>query len=189
MLTIQAPHDYIETPRPRIFLAGSIEMGTATRWQDVVIDALKDHTGTILNPRRDDWDSTWVQEAKNPKFFRQVAWELTAMDVADMILMYFDPKTKSPITLLELGLHVTQCMIVCCPDGYWRRGNVEIVCAKHGTPCTGHLREAMDLLECKISELSDIWLDYNRKNGFLNISQVEIDTKNSNWRAFTRDNG
>ena len=50
-----------------------------------------------------------------------------------MIAMYFAPETKAPITLLELGLFArTGKVIVCCPEGYWRRGNVEVVCARFG---------------------------------------------------------
>ena len=49
--------------------------------------------------------------------------------------MYFDPKTKSPITLLELGIFgimKPNYLIVCCPKGYWRKGNVDIVCERYG---------------------------------------------------------
>jgi hypothetical protein len=47
--------------------------------------------------------------------------------------MYFAPDTKSPITLLELGLASRSGrLVVCCPAGFWRRGNVEVVCARHG---------------------------------------------------------
>lgn len=46
--------------------------------------------------------------------------------------MYFDPKTKSPITLLELGLFArSQKLIVYCPTGYWRKGNVDVVCERY----------------------------------------------------------
>jgi len=49
--------------------------------------------------------------------------------------MYFDPNTKSPISLLELGLHANSGkMIVCCPKGFWRKGNVDIVCERYDVP-------------------------------------------------------
>jgi len=41
--------------------------------------------------------------SENEHFVEQVTWELNALAYADLILMYFDPRTKSPITLLELG--------------------------------------------------------------------------------------
>ena len=88
-----------------VFLSGSIEMGAAKDWQARVATALKrDSNVVILNPRRDDWASSWVQSIDNPQFNQQVAWELDGLGKADVILMYFDPTTKSPITLLELGL-------------------------------------------------------------------------------------
>ena len=116
-----------------IFLAGSIEMGKAIDWQTAVTNALADTDCTVLNPRRDDWDSSWEQKITNPQFKEQVMWELTALDKATVIVMYFDPKTMSPISLLELGLYAGQHkLMVVCPEGFWRKGNVEIVCEKYG---------------------------------------------------------
>jgi len=115
-----------------VFLAGSIEMGTAEDWQSKVIKMLEDIDCVIFNPRRPDWDSTWVQSIDNPKFKEQVMWELNALEEADIILMYLAPQTKSPISLLELGLHVDKGkLIVVCPEGFWRKGNVDIVCEKY----------------------------------------------------------
>ncbi len=115
-----------------IFLAGSIEMGQAENWQEAIEKQLADVDVTILNPRRDGWDSTWEQSINNVDFREQVDWELAALEMADFIFMYFDPTTKSPISLLELGLHARSGkLIVCCPEGYWRKGNVDIVCRKY----------------------------------------------------------
>jgi len=117
-----------------IFLAGSIEMGAAENWQTRIIQELKNKDVIILNPRRDDWDSSWEQKIDNPNFREQVEWELDAMSEANLIAMYFDPNTKSPITLLELGLFHEKTpyreLIVYCPEGYWRKGNVDIVCRR-----------------------------------------------------------
>lgn len=122
-------------PRPSLFLAGSIEMGRATDWQQQVEQALAQCTVTILNPRRDAWDATWAQDLANPQFVGQVEWELAAQERADRILMYFAPATQAPITLLELGLFAASGrLVVCCPAGYWRKGNVDVVCARYGIP-------------------------------------------------------
>ena len=114
-----------------IFLAGSIEMGAAEKWQDIVCEKLGDYYN-IINPRRDDWDSTWEQNYEHPGFNQQVNWELTGLEIANEILFYFDPNTKSPITLLELGLYATsgKCHVI-CPNGFWRKGNVDIVCSRY----------------------------------------------------------
>ena len=56
--------------------------------------------------------------------------------------MYLDPATKSPVSLLELGLHARSGkLIVCCPEGFWRKGNVDIVCQHHGVPQVADLAE------------------------------------------------
>lgn len=127
----------IKAPEPlqdgfSVFLAGSIEMGQAENWQTQVEKGLVECDIVIFNPRRDDWDAKWKQHIDNPQFREQVEWELNALEQADVIVMYFDPSSKSPISLLELGLFGrTNKMIVCCPDGFWRKGNVDIVCARY----------------------------------------------------------
>lgn len=120
--------------KPSIFLAGSIEMGNAENWQEELTKYFE-RDFNIFNPRRDDWDSSWKQSIDNPQFYEQVNWELNALDKADLIIMYFDPNTKSPISLLELGLYATSKKLhVICPEGFWRKGNVDIICKKYDIP-------------------------------------------------------
>jgi len=145
MREIQAPFNIPNKGR-KLFLAGSIEMGAAELWQERVVEALKDTDWLILNPRRADWDSSWTQSIENDKFREQVEWELQGLECADSVLFYIDPKTKSPITLLEIGLvagysqgiaanlfpGMRKNMLVVCPDGFYRKGNVDIVCDRYG---------------------------------------------------------
>ncbi|MCJ7560971.1 nucleoside 2-deoxyribosyltransferase domain-containing protein [Candidatus Bathyarchaeota archaeon] len=148
---IKAPQNFHQLKNQSCFLAGSIEMGTATQWQKQVVSKLKNEDVTILNPRRDDWDSTWEQNISNPQFRQQVEWELEAMECADVIAMYFDPKAKSPITLLELGLFAkSKKLIVCCPEGYWRKGNVDVVCSKYHIPNTVNFSEFFSLIKFQL---------------------------------------
>lgn len=112
-----------------IFLAGSIEQGVAENWQDIIVKSFSDEKIIFYNPRRESWDSTWVQSIDNKIFSGQVDWELTALELSDLIVMYFDPSTKSPISLLELGLYARGGkLVVLCPDSFWRKGNVDVVC-------------------------------------------------------------
>ncbi len=118
-----------------VFLAGSIEMGVAEDWQARLATALVDVDAVALNPRRDEWDASWRQSIDEPRFREQVEWELDGLDRADVIAMWFVPETRSPITLLELGLHARGGKIVVgCPSGFWRRGNLEVVCARYALP-------------------------------------------------------
>jgi len=154
---VKAPHGYKHlTDLPLVFLAGSIEMGAAEEWQDrlsaLILDLDKDVV--VLNPRRDDWDSTWVQSIDNPMFREQVDWELDALDAADAVAMHFDPATKSPITLLELGLYasiehswgISSKVVVHCPEGFWRKGNVDIVCRRLSIPIAPSLERLAEVV-------------------------------------------
>jgi len=128
-----------------IFLGGSIEMGKAIDWQTRVEAYFSgDPSYQMFNPRRDDWDSSWKQEYTDPQFYQQVNWELNALEKADHIIIYFDKDTKSPISLLELGLYAASGkMKVCCPDGFYRKGNVEITCEKFGVPMYNDLEDLL----------------------------------------------
>jgi hypothetical protein len=117
--------------RPTIFLAGSIEMDKAVDWQKEFISHFVHTDAVIFNPRRKDWDNTISQTIDDPQFKAQVDWELTMLDQADIIAMYLQPGTISPISLLELGLFRCKQIVVCCPDGFHRKGNVDIVCARY----------------------------------------------------------
>ena len=133
-IEVQAPNEVVlDTEYVNVFLAGSIEMGVAEKWQEKVIAALSDKPIRFLNPRREDWDSSWKQDIHNDNFVEQVIWELSSLELAQIVIMYFDPNTKSPISLLELGLHAKeQKLVVLCPEGFWRKGNVDVVCEYYG---------------------------------------------------------
>jgi len=132
MIEIKAPNQSPEKTALSVFLAGSIEMGKAEPWQERIVRELENEDITFYNPRRDDWDSSWQQTIENVQFNQQVTWELLHLEKADIIALYFDPATKSPISLLELGLFARKNkLIVCCPEGFWRKGNVDIVCERY----------------------------------------------------------
>lgn len=125
---------------PKIFLAGSIEQGKAALWQRDTLVELQDLPVTVFNPRREVWDDQMVQDISNPVFKEQVDWELDMLEKADIVFMYFQSETLSPITLLELGVVATwkdmaddpPYVILVCEPGFWRRGNVQIVCERAG---------------------------------------------------------
>ncbi len=133
MIEVKAPADHDQYKNPKIFLAGSIEMGKAEPWRHKIATALATSEVILLNPRRDDWDNTWVQSIKHAKFKEQVVWEMNGIDEAALVIIYFDPETLAPITLLELGHCLEKRnVIVCCPEGFYRKGNVEITCDRYG---------------------------------------------------------
>ena len=137
----------------KIFLGGSIEMGNASDWQNEITKSLADEDVYILNPRRDVWDSSWEQSINNPKFKEQVDWELLCLESSHSIVMYFDPNTKAPVSLLEFGLFAqTGKLIVCCPDGFWRKGNVDIVCKRYGVQQAETLSEVSKILKARIND-------------------------------------
>jgi hypothetical protein len=150
---LQPPSPLPAAPdRPVIFLAGSIEMGAAEPWQPQVERALADLPVLLLNPRRDDWDSAAPQDPDADYFRQQVTWELDGLELADHILLYLSPGTRSPISLLELGLFARSGkLLIACPEGFWRRGNVQIVARRYGADLFDSLEALVEALRQRLA--------------------------------------
>jgi hypothetical protein len=144
-----------EAVQPTLFLAGSIEQGKAENWQAILTERVKNSYSMIYNPRRDGWDASWPQTIDDPNFNPQVNWELDMIDYADVIAFYFDPNTQSPITLAELGRVSAlkpEVAHVCCPEGYFRKGNVDIMCERYHMRSYKSLKELADGLVASATE-------------------------------------
>lgn len=134
-------------------------MGTADNWQENIASDLDNSNlqAIIFNPRRDDWDSSWEQKpVPGTPFYEQVDWELKAQDASDFIIYNFLPETKSPITLLELGLFAQSRAkkFVVCPESFWRYGNVRIVSELYGNGLQFYTNydEMLNSLKINLSE-------------------------------------
>lgn len=115
------------------FLAGSIEMGKAENWQESMESFFEEHGCGTFNPRRPNFDATQKQEYENPYMYQQINWEYNALEKADRILVYLQPDTLSPITLMEVGKYCdAKKMFVVSPPGFWREANVECFCDRYG---------------------------------------------------------
>lgn len=146
IMIIKPPHSIynIDADRDTIFLAGSIEMWVAELWQDHVSQILWSKYN-IYNPRRENRDNSWKQSYDDPNFYEQVNRELDALAKSDIIIMYFDPNTKSPISLLELWLYANSGKIyICCPDGFWRKWNIQAVADRYNIPIYDNLDQMIN---------------------------------------------
>jgi hypothetical protein len=154
---VPTPHrDFVhsnppEPPKYRkftVFTAGSIEMGDAVNWQPLMATMLNHLPITVCNPRKGSWDSNIKQQSKDELFQQQVKWELGALEQADVICFFFDTETKSPVSLLELGVSVaSDKVVVCCDDAYWKSGNVHLTCERYGVPCVKNFTDLVPLIE------------------------------------------
>jgi len=128
----QIPGQIKQNNYKTVFLAGTIDMGSSEDWQKDVAGYFEEDTGNwiLFNPRQENWDPNRENEMDY-----QVNWELSHLEDADFILMNFLPESKSPITLLELGLFAkTGKLHVICPENFYRYDNVRITCQRYGVP-------------------------------------------------------
>lgn len=148
---VTSPSPIPDDGRIKVFLAGSIDMGKSENWQAITENEFSSFDIIVLNPRRSDWNLEWKPVKSDSNFARQVEWELDALEKSDIILMYFAPGSQSPITLLELGLYAPSGkLMVACPEGFWRKGNVDIVCEHYGIPIFETLDGLKDVLKKRL---------------------------------------
>lgn len=157
---VKAPGKYDQKGKFTIFLAGTIDQGKGENWQKEVGQYFSkfDNRLLVLDPRRDDWDSSWEQDIDNPEFNKQVNWELDAQEAANLIMFVFATneenaeKAEAPITLMELGLFKDKQCVVCCPEGYYRKGNVDIVCKRNGIQVYEDFEQMLEDVSAVITE-------------------------------------
>lgn len=130
----------------KIFLAGTIDMGNSVDWQRETVKYLEGKKGNyiVFNPRRDEFKNT-PEEMEY-----QVKWELDHLEQSDMIIMNLLGSSKSPISLLELGIHIRSGKLrVACPKEYYRYDNVRITCEKYNVPIYDSLEELLSAQDFK----------------------------------------
>jgi hypothetical protein len=131
---IYAPSEEAPRHAKSIFLAGTTSKVDTADWRETLSASLSRHPVTIYNPYRADWDSTWREDANFTPYREQVRWELDKQAKADLVVVYFHPATQAPVSLLEFGLSakVPGRVIAVCPEGFWKRGNVQVVSEVYG---------------------------------------------------------
>ena len=139
-----------------VFLAGTIDNGAAEPWAHLVADEFASDDIAFFNPRRENWLPDIEKRAHNPIFREQVEWELFHIETAHIVFFNFLTDSLSPITLQELGYAIARGsrMVVVCPDGFWRKGNVEIMCERFNIPVYGSLDEGIAALRALIKEMT-----------------------------------
>lgn len=137
---------------PSVFLAGTIDMGSSVDWQEYIGTKLADLEVLIFNPRRDFYE----QSDENLKY--QIEWELENLQKCDIIFMHLAPNSKSPVSLLELGMFMrNKKIILVCNDSFYRYQNVIQSTAKFASDITvcSELAEGLIALrteiECQIA--------------------------------------
>jgi nucleoside 2-deoxyribosyltransferase len=155
------PPDAIHRQAFSVFLAGSIEMGKAVKWQSRMASLLQHLPISVYNPRRGHWDPKATPEAKNKDFRHQVEWELNALEEASVICFFFDHDTMSPVTMCELGLWAASGkVVVCCNKQFWKSGNIHIVCERYGIPLVQEFGELQPLIVAMLGQ-KKMMLDSN----------------------------
>ena len=99
---IVAPsEEKVKSNAVKVFLGGTIDSGNSEDWQKEICKEFIDNKEyVIFNPRRDEWPNDGSSEV-----IKQIKWEHKRMDESDIIVMNILPDSKSPISLMEIGMY------------------------------------------------------------------------------------
>ena len=137
-MNIFTPEEFKINSKPEdnksVFLAGTIDNGDSLNWQDKTITELINlgiANINIYNPRREHWPS----KDQHQETEYQIKWEQEHLDKSDLIVMVLLDESKSPISLLEMGLYAeSKKLIVFCTPNFYRWNNVRFTCEKYHIP-------------------------------------------------------
>jgi hypothetical protein len=136
-VVITAP-ERIKLPGPKVFLGGAIDMGKAVNWQAHVIESLSDQADLILlNPRRKEFTDDTLDE--------QIQWELKALEMSDIVIIWFPTSSKAPISFLEAGIYMKSGrLVIGVEEGFYRQRNLELTCEHYKVPLFRDLGDIVD---------------------------------------------
>lgn len=132
-----------------VFLAGTIDNGSGSDWYSKITNEFSSYVDFII-PRRLKWETNPSKQLLE----EQIDWELNAIGDCDVVCFYFEDDSKSPITLLELGLCLAshKRIIVYCTDKFYRHQNVLQTCAMYGVKLHTSVESLNDALKKIIVE-------------------------------------
>jgi hypothetical protein len=150
---INAPSEEVARGVKSVFLAGTTTAVGDIDWRQKLSESLSEYPITIFNPNRPDWDSTWREDISFGPYREQTLWELNKQEKADLVVVYFHPATLAPVSLLEFGLsaHIPGKVIAMAPEGYQKKGNVQIVCQKYGIEFLDNIDKLDEIIIEKLS--------------------------------------
>lgn len=142
----------------KIFLAGGIS--GCPDWQTDAIKGLQkrleeDKTPEIIlyNPRKGNWQR---EDGTGDALKKQILWEHTFLDAADMILFWFPAETVCPITLFELGKYaMKKPILVGCHAKYCRREDVilQLALIREDVSVCNNLEDLLDSVSQVVKSL------------------------------------
>jgi hypothetical protein len=122
---------------PRVFLSGSIDGPGG--WRSEVMAALSHRDIAFFDPTR---------PSPSPDPATYIAWELAALETADLIAMYFAPGSRPALTFFELGLHAASGrLLVSCPPDSAHRPTLTHLCARFAIPLVATLPALIEALD------------------------------------------
>ena len=127
----------LSVTKPTVFLAGSIDLELEGNWRNEIVEELKDDYH-FFDPTRKEHNQMGNFEMQD-----HIKWELDALNMSNKILLNFLPDSKSPVSLIELGLYMMSSkLIVVCPKSFYKRRYIKTLCQKYNTELFRNLTEA-----------------------------------------------
>ncbi|CAL2083375.1 nucleoside 2-deoxyribosyltransferase domain-containing protein [Tenacibaculum sp. 190524A02b] len=121
------------------FLAGSIDYQSKTPWRKTIIEKSSKRIH-FFDPTNKNHHNLSDTEMKN-----QIEWELNTLELSDKIILNFLGYSKSPISLVEMGLYAQSGkLIIICPPEFYQNRYMYPLASKYNIPLFKNLCEFLD---------------------------------------------
>lgn len=123
----------LDYTRHRVYLSGAM---TGEDWQSKFTNELDSLRVDVFSPR---YPSSHTVTPPDGLF----EWEIDHMSIANVIAFNFIPDEDCSSALIALGMYAkTDRIIVCCPDGFFKKGDIDALCNREDIPQV----DSLDLL-------------------------------------------
>ncbi len=125
-----------------VFLAGSMCIDKEDNWRKNVI---KNYANDFdfIDPTNENHNLLNDSLMK-----KHINWELEGLELSDIIFMNLLPESKSPISMVELGLYArSNKLIICCPENFYQYRYINALAKKYNVTLFSELDKGIQYLK------------------------------------------
>ncbi|CAM1372061.1 nucleoside 2-deoxyribosyltransferase domain-containing protein [Tenacibaculum xiamenense] len=128
-----------------VFLAGSMCIDKEDDWRKNVIKNFA-NVFDFIDPTNENHNLL-----NDSQMEHHINWELEGLELSDIILMNLLPESKSPISMVELGLYArSNKLIICCPENFYQYRYIKTLAKKYNVALFTELEKGIQHLKKEI---------------------------------------
>ncbi|SEC82566.1 Nucleoside 2-deoxyribosyltransferase like [Tenacibaculum sp. MAR_2009_124] len=125
-----------------VFLAGSLSIDKIDNWRNTLVNSYSTNFD-FIDPTNDNYVLLNTSQME-----KHINWELEGLELSDIIFMNLLPESKSPISMVELGLYAkSNKLIICCPEIFYQYRYIKTIAKKYNAALFTELEKGIQHLK------------------------------------------